>query len=697
MRITPAVVEHADLLHALEGDIPEKRSDFAAQVGRDPSNLNKHLKRLADEGLVAAGGDLALTDDGRALTRLIGPDGTVLAPGDMIALRVDQIEFDPENEREAEDIDQDGLAALSESILVRGLKQNLVVTPPAEAGAPFMLVIGERRLRAIRLAADAGRWAADTPISCKLEAPLSPIERAFARMTENLQREDLHPLAEGAGYLRLREKNVGDDEIAAGVSRSKKHVQDRINMVLKLDDDAKRRMRLSPDHPDHLGVKAARSLMQEHRPKPKIDVTNKEALVLLEVTARQASRPSRHPGFPAAAGWTEVPQAPAGGAASSLVAKGLLDIVENESGVGAIVRLARNPDLEQWMANRIVTGFASALYSARSEILGAFAAAEHERDNTYATTWLNPPPSSPAAPAAGSVIPEPAEPRADENGGEPGTGGSASAERDGEGRPSFSDELGRLIDKHGEAANPVPAAAAVEAPTLTLPAERQTMAEIAHAIEHAPEGGPRDNAGRPHYIGTRAWPGYRADDVAFSLIQARLIKLQPDGRRTGDLACLTPAGEAWAAANRDLIDAVEDYRTPWLKPPVPEPSGATAAKPTAKSGVPIGDDFSRQLREAAEAADEGEERETLRPDVSDTSLAGQLAWLRWMAPSDPAVINICEDDELPLMRALIASLQTLEAAYAHPNRGFVDLLEAIRDRAAREAQSSEAPAGSEVG
>jgi hypothetical protein len=211
-------------------------------------------------------------------------------------------------------------------------------------------------------------------------------------------------------------------------------------------------------------------------------------------------------------------------------------------------------------------------------------------------------------------------------------------------------------------------------PVLT-PAEAAAMAEVCHAIEHHPLAGP-SNA----YEGARIFDSFRADAVASALVVGhRLIKVQPDSQRKGYLVCLASLGEAWRDANREAIDAVEDYATPWLTEPPPTPPLIPAEAGTqslAQPAEPAPRTFSEQLREVI-ADDEGAaERMAL---ISDLTLAGQLAWLNYIAPEDPTAIALVEDDELPIAHAVARTLRGVQAALAHKRPDFVDLFSAIMD------------------
>ncbi|WP_308592140.1 ParB/RepB/Spo0J family partition protein [uncultured Megasphaera sp.] len=125
--------------------------------------------------------------------------------------------------------DEEGMAALAESIRQHGLVQPLVVQ---KAGpGRYELIAGERRLRA------AKRCGLKTvPV---LVRSYAPDEAAEIALIENLQREDLDAIEEGTAYARLIEDfGLTQAEAAAKVGKSRSHVANMIRL-LQLPDDIK--------------------------------------------------------------------------------------------------------------------------------------------------------------------------------------------------------------------------------------------------------------------------------------------------------------------------------------------------------------------------------------------------------------------------------------------------------------------------
>lgn len=129
---------------------------------------------------------------------------------------------------------QDKLEELAASIREKGVIEPLVVRPfelgPAQR---YEIVAGARRFRASKL---AGR----TAVPCVIR-DYSDSDVLELQIIENIQREDLDPLEEAAGYAALIKSNPSRYSagfIADRIGRHEKYVWDRMRL-LNLVDDAK--------------------------------------------------------------------------------------------------------------------------------------------------------------------------------------------------------------------------------------------------------------------------------------------------------------------------------------------------------------------------------------------------------------------------------------------------------------------------
>lgn len=130
----------------------------------------------------------------------------------VTSLPLREIEPDPEQPRKT--FDETALAELSQSIAENGLLQPIAVRPK-KAGPGYIIIAGERRWRASRMAG-----LDEVPVLVK---EVTDEQAAALALIENLQREDLDPIEEAEGCQQLIDKYGLTQETAAkrlGKSRS---------------------------------------------------------------------------------------------------------------------------------------------------------------------------------------------------------------------------------------------------------------------------------------------------------------------------------------------------------------------------------------------------------------------------------------------------------------------------------------------
>lgn len=157
---------------------------------------------------------------GRGLDALIpGGEGAGEAGIRHIALR----ELRPNPRQPRREIPRHELEELTESIRTHGVLQPLVVTP-APDGQGYLLIAGERRLQAARL---AGLSA--VPVVVRLADERESLELA---LVENLQREDLDPLEAAEGYRQLVEDfGLTHEEVARRVGKGRPTVSNTLRLL----------------------------------------------------------------------------------------------------------------------------------------------------------------------------------------------------------------------------------------------------------------------------------------------------------------------------------------------------------------------------------------------------------------------------------------------------------------------------------
>jgi ParB/RepB/Spo0J family partition protein len=200
-----------------------------------------------------------------------GPSAPPAPPERVAWLALDDVAPSPENPRRR--FDADGLAELADSIRAHGVLEPVLVRPlpptivpepaaattlGAAAGPRYVLVAGERRWRAARLAGLAR-------VPALVREGLSDADALRLALIENLQRRDLDPLEEAAGYRRLRELGLKQAQVAAAVHRSQPAVANALRLLDLPEEvqEAIREGRLSSAHGRALAAYKAFPALQQ--------------------------------------------------------------------------------------------------------------------------------------------------------------------------------------------------------------------------------------------------------------------------------------------------------------------------------------------------------------------------------------------------------------------------------------------------
>jgi ParB family transcriptional regulator, chromosome partitioning protein len=136
-------------------------------------------------------------------------------------LATDLIDKNPYQTRIA--FDEAALRELADSIKENGVVQPVVVRPAAESNR-YTLVLGERRLRASKLAGKENIPA--------IVRRLSPQQAAEMTVLENVQREDLNPLEQAEAFRVLsREFHLTQAQIAERIGVSRESVANHMRLL----------------------------------------------------------------------------------------------------------------------------------------------------------------------------------------------------------------------------------------------------------------------------------------------------------------------------------------------------------------------------------------------------------------------------------------------------------------------------------
>ena len=157
---------------------------------------------------------------GRGLGALLGDDVLKTETTGSLSLPISQVESCSSQPRKH--FDEASLAELAASIQEHGIIQPLTVRKLASGY--YQIIAGERRWRAARLAGLS-------------EVPVIVIEAddrkaAELAMIENLQREDLNPLEEAAGFQSLIETyHMTQEEAASRVGKARSAVTNALRLL----------------------------------------------------------------------------------------------------------------------------------------------------------------------------------------------------------------------------------------------------------------------------------------------------------------------------------------------------------------------------------------------------------------------------------------------------------------------------------
>lgn len=170
-------------------------------------------------------------------------------PSGVAALAISQIKRNPHQPRK--EFDREALAELSDSIREKGVITPITVRITDDK---YMLVAGERRLRAAKLAGlkDIPAYIIDVT---------DDADMMEVALIENIQRENLNPIEEAEAYAVLRGKfNLSQEAIAQAVGKKRVTVTNALRL-LKLPLEIRRSLRNQEITAGHgralLGLKTA--------------------------------------------------------------------------------------------------------------------------------------------------------------------------------------------------------------------------------------------------------------------------------------------------------------------------------------------------------------------------------------------------------------------------------------------------------
>jgi ParB family transcriptional regulator, chromosome partitioning protein len=210
---------------------------------------------------------------GRGLASLIGDMG----------VPIEFLRPNPRNPRREFPAAQ--LDELATSIKERGIIQPIAVRPARGATEAFEIIAGERRWQAAQRAG-----LHEVPV---VVLDVSDVEALELAIIENVQREDLNPLEEAAGYQSLIDEfKYHQDDIAKTVGKSRSHVANTLRL-LKLPELVKTAIRTGQFSAGH-----ARALIGHAEPEKLAQQIIERGLNVRQVEAlarQQGKAPARPP------------------------------------------------------------------------------------------------------------------------------------------------------------------------------------------------------------------------------------------------------------------------------------------------------------------------------------------------------------------------------------------------------------------
>ena len=135
---------------------------------------------------------------------------------------IEKVAANPDQPRRS--FDKDQLADLSASIAEKGIIQPLIVRPRPGRSGEYEIVAGERRWRAAQMAK-----LHEVPV---LVRDFTDTEVLEVAIIENIQRADLNPIEEAAGYNQLMEKfGHTQDKLSQVLGKSRSYIANAVRLL----------------------------------------------------------------------------------------------------------------------------------------------------------------------------------------------------------------------------------------------------------------------------------------------------------------------------------------------------------------------------------------------------------------------------------------------------------------------------------
>lgn len=162
----------------------------------------------------------AMYDEGESSENIINKTSDKASIGGVSEIDISSISANPNQPRKK--FDQEALDDLACSIKVHGIIQPIVLN--AKADGSYMIIAGERRLRAAKL---AGLKSVPAIVKNYTEKQIKEIS-----IIENLQREDLNPIEAARAIKQLMEEyNLTQEAVSERIGKSRSNIANTLRLL----------------------------------------------------------------------------------------------------------------------------------------------------------------------------------------------------------------------------------------------------------------------------------------------------------------------------------------------------------------------------------------------------------------------------------------------------------------------------------
>lgn len=170
-------------------------------------------------GRISAADSQGQAGAGQGASRAVQGEGASGAPTMLAITQLQPSRYQPRTR-----FSDESLKELSDSIAKNGIMQPILVRQMQDGSGNYEIVAGERRFRAAKLAR-----LDMVPVVVRELTDREALELAIV---ENVQRQDLNPVEEAAGYQRLMDEfGYTQETVAQTIGKSRSHVSNSLRLL----------------------------------------------------------------------------------------------------------------------------------------------------------------------------------------------------------------------------------------------------------------------------------------------------------------------------------------------------------------------------------------------------------------------------------------------------------------------------------